>query len=87
MQLNGFPCVRGGAINGFAISRNLGPIEVRWRGLFFISGFDSANDARDVLIKEAKSRGANAIVNYVWHNDRQRLKGFFGNWYNKTVLG
>ena len=82
MQLEGFPCVRGGAINGFVVSRNLGSIEAGRRGLFF-PGFGSANDARDALVGKARWRGANAIVNYTWHNDRQRLKGFFGNWYNK----
>lgn len=78
LTLDGFPCVRGNGISGFVIKESFGNVCVG-RG-WFADTFGSANEAREKLIEYARDKGANAIINYVWHNDRKRKEGFFG-WY------
>ena len=75
--LNGFPCIRGSTISGFKVSNTIGRISVggaSWYNLHF----STANQARDALIDKDKRKGANAIIEFSFHNDRQLEKGFFG---------
>ena len=82
-NLNGFPCIRGSTISGFKVANTVGRISVggaSWYNLHF----STANQARDALIEKAKRKGANAIIEFSFHNDRQLEKGFFGQKYFKN---
>ena len=75
--IDGFPCIRGESIKGFIVAKRLGKVTVGRPVLRWFRAFDSANGARDALICKAKIMGANAIFNYIWHNDRRRQERVF----------
>jgi cold shock CspA family protein/uncharacterized protein YbjQ (UPF0145 family) len=76
-SLQGFPCVRGASISNFVILQNKGKVTAGKPILRWFRAFSSTNDARDALIEKAKALGANAIINYTWHNDRRRAERVF----------
>jgi len=83
LTLNDFPCIKGGSIAGFGIARRLGRVSA---GNGFFITYYSVNEARDALINSAKSKGANGILNFVWHREHRRrsysTKQIFGDGYN-----
>ena len=84
-KLDGFPCIRGSSISGFKIIREIGRISVGGSA-WYNSHFSTANEARDALIEKAKRKGANAVIEYNFHNDRQQEVGIFGNKYFKNYF-
>ncbi len=81
--LSGFPCINGGSVAGFRVSQELGRVSV---GNGFFRTYYTVHEARDALITDAKSKGANGILNFVWHRERRRksysTKRIFGDGYN-----
>jgi cold shock CspA family protein len=76
-SLQGFPCVRGASISNFVTLENKGKVTAGKPILRWFPAYSSTNDARDALIEKAKALGANAIINYTWHNDRRRAERVF----------
>ena len=84
--LKGFPCIRGQEIAGFRVARRFGQVIVGAKAGLFSWNFDTANRARQALINEAKSKGANAVFNFYSHRERVGYKPLlgFGDKYWKT---
>ena len=67
--LKGFPCIGGQEIAGFRVEITFG--QVRSKAGWFCYHHGTADDARKALVKAAKSKGANAIVNFHPHESRE----------------
>jgi len=81
--LNGFPCISGDSIAGFGIARRVGHLSA---GNGFFITYSAVNYAQNALIQSARSKGANGILNFVWHRVPRRksysTKQIFGSGYN-----
>ena len=73
--LRGFPCIPGQEISGFRVAHTFGQLLVGAQRAGaeeesrFSSPFDTIGEARAALIKEATSKGANAVFGYYFHRD------------------
>lgn len=72
-----FICARSASIKGFEVIESFGKVEARHITTFlFPHPISSAIDAKNELIRLAKSKGANAILNFCSHTERETRQVF-----------
>ena len=71
--LQGFPCIRGGSIKGFKIDKTIRSV--------ITTRCNSVDEARDELLREAESCGADAVFYYVWHRESDLHNAWFLIWH------
>lgn len=94
LPLSEFICVRSASVKDYQIARSFGKIEAKHVTTFLLPRpIISAIDARNELIKIAKSKGANAILSFYSHSERATKQvfverpGWFASYWKAVPTG